>query len=152
MRSVKLTALACCLAIVGTLSIKAEEMKDTRTLVELPSDIKEKMVVIMRDHIRSLDDLIDAVQTGEYDKAESIAESRLGWSSLVLLGDQEVAKHWPEPMQKMADQMYRAASNFVIVSQNASVEDSKESYQKVIAALGEVTSACRGCHEAYRVR
>ena len=152
MRSLKLTAMACCLAIAGTLSVNAEEMKDARTIVKLPSDIKEKMVVIMRDHIRALDDIIDAVQTGEYDKAESIAESRLGWSSLVRLGDQEVAKHWPEPMQKMADQMYRAASNFVIVSQNASVEDSKESYQKVIAALGEVSSACRACHEAYRVR
>ena len=152
MRSLKLIALVCCLAIAGTLSVTAGEMKDARTMVELPSDIKEKMLVIMRDHIRALDDIIDAVQVGEFEKAESIAESRLGWSSLVRLGDQEVAKHWPEPMQKMADQMYRAASDFVIVSQNASVEDSKESYQKVIAALGEVTSACRGCHEVYRVR
>ncbi len=152
MRSLKLTAVACCLAIAGTLSCTAGEMKDARTLVKLPSDIEEKMLVNMRDHIRALDDIIHAVQAGEFDKAESIAESRLGWSSLVRRGDYDVAKHWPEPMQKMADQMYRSASDFVIVSQNASVEDSKEGYQKVIAALGEVTSACRGCHEAYRVR
>ena len=67
-------------------------------------------------------------------------------------GDQEVADHWPEPMQKMAEQMYNSGSNFVIVAQNASVEDSKEGYQKVMAALGEMTSSCRGCHEAYRLR
>ena len=152
MRSLKLIAMACCIAIAGTLPVNAEEMKDTRTMVKLPSDTKEKMIVIMRDHIRALDDIMDAIQTGEFEKAEGIAESRLGWSSLVRLGDQEVAKHWPEPMQKMADQMYRAASDFVIVSQNAAVEDSKESYQTVIAALSELTSACRGCHDAYRLR
>ena len=150
MRFLKQIAVAFCLVIVGALSAIADE--DTRTLVMLPDNIEKKMLANMRDHIRALDDVIHAVQAEEYDKAESIAESRLGWSSLVRQGDQEVAKHWPEPMQKMADQMYRSASNFVIVSQNASVEDSKEGYQKVIAALGEVTSACRGCHEAYRVR
>ena len=152
MRSMKLTAMACCIAISGTLSVKAEETKDSRILVELPSDIKEKMVVIMRDHIRALDDIIDAVQTGEYDKAESIAESRLGWGSPLRITDQEVIKHWPEPMQKMADQLYRAASNYVIVSRNAAAEESKGSYQKVNAALGEVSSACRACHDAYRLR
>lgn len=152
MRSLILTVLACCLASVGTLSVTAGEMEDTRTLVKLPSDIEKKMLVNMRDHIRALDEIIHAVQAGEYEKAEDIAESRLGWSSLVRQGDQEVANHWAKPMQKMADQMYRSASNFVIVAQNASVEDSKEGYKNVFAALGEVTSACRGCHEAYRLR
>jgi hypothetical protein len=152
MRSLKLIALACCLTVAGTLSVTAGETEDARTMVTVPSDIQEKMLVNMRDHIGALDDIIHAVQAGKYENAEDIAESRLGWSSLVRQGDQEVANHWTAPMQKMADQMYRSASNFVIVSQNASVEDSKEGYQKVLAALGEVTSACRGCHEAYRVR
>jgi hypothetical protein len=152
MRSSKLIALACGLSILGAYSASAGEMEDPRTKIELPSDIENKMLVNMRDHIGALDDIIQAVQAGEYEKAEDVAESRLGWSSLVRRGDQEVADHWARPMQKMADQMYRSASNFVIVSQNASVEDSKEGYQKVLAALGEVTSACRTCHEAYRVR
>lgn len=145
-------ALAFFVTLVFALPVISEEMKDVRTLVKLPADIENKMLVNMRDHIRALDDIIHAVQTGEYEDAESIAESRLGWSSLVRRGDQEVADHWPKPMQAMADQMYDAGSNFVIVAQNASVEDSKESYQKVIAALGQMTSACRSCHEAYRLR
>ena len=37
MLSMKLTAMACCLAIAGTLSVNAEEMEDARTLVKLPS-------------------------------------------------------------------------------------------------------------------
>ncbi len=152
MHSLKLIAVACCLTIAGTLSVTAGEMKDTRTMVKMPTDIEKKMLVNMRDRIGALDDIIQAVQAGEYGKAEDVAESRLRWSSLVRQGDQEVANHWAKPMQKMADQMYRSASNFVIVSQNASVEDSKEDYKKVIAALGEITSACRGCHYNFRVR
>lgn len=152
MRSLKPTAIVCSFAIAGALSVTAGENEDARTMVKLPSDIEYKMLANMRDHIGALDDIIQAVQAGDYEKAEDVAESRLGWSSLVRRGDQEVANHWAKPMQKMADQMYRSASNFVIVAQNASVEDSKEGYQKVLTALGEVTSACRGCHETYRVR
>jgi hypothetical protein len=144
--------LAFFITLVFALPVIGEEMNDVRTLVKLPSDIERKMLFNMRDHIRALDDIIHAVQSGEYEDAENIAESRLGWSSLVRQGDQEVADHWPEPMQAMANQMYDAGSNFVIVAQNASVEDSKESHKKVIAALGQMTSACRGCHEAYRLR
>lgn len=145
-------ALAFFIALVFAWPAISEEVKDVRTLIKLPTDIEHKMLVNMRDHIRALDDIIHAVQAGEYEDAESIAESRLGWSSLVRRGDQEVADHWPQPMQAMADKMYDAGSNFVIVAQNASVEDSKESYKKVIAALGQMTSACRSCHEAYRLR
>lgn len=140
------------ISLIFALPVGSDEMEDTRILVELPKDIENKMLVNMRDHIRALDDIIHAVQSGNYENAESIAESRLGWSSLVRRGDQEVADHWPKPMKAMADQMYEAGSNFVIVAQNASVEDTKESYKTVIAALGRMTSACRNCHEAYRLR
>jgi len=152
MRMQKIMTVACCLAVTVSFTVSAGKMEDTRIMVKLPSDIEKKMLVNMRDHIGALDDIIQAVQAGEYDEAQEVAESRLGWSSLVRRGDQEVANHWAKPMQKMADQMYRSASDFVIVAQNASVEDSKESYQKVLSALGEITAACRGCHQTYRVR
>jgi len=151
-KSIQQTALAIFITLIFAFPVIGEEPKDVRTLIKLPSDIENKMLFNMRDHIRALDDIIHAVQTGEYENAERIAESRLGWSSLVRQGDQEVADHWPEPMQAMANQMYDAGSNFVIISQNASVEDNKESYKKVIAALGQMTSACRSCHETYRLR
>ena len=146
------STLALFITLVLALPVISEELKDIRTLIKLPSDIESKMLLNMRDHIRALDDIIHSVQSEKYEDAERIAESRLGWSSLVRQGDQDVADHWPEPMQAMANQMYDAGSNFVIISQNASVEDSKESYKKVIAALGQMTSACRNCHEAYRLR
>lgn len=152
MRRLKFVFILCCLIVAGISYAYAEEIKDARTLVKLPDEIKEKMVILMRDHIHALEDIIHAVQIEEYDKAERIAESRLGWSSSAQLGDQEVIKHWPEPMQKMANQLYQAASNYVIVSQKAAIEDGKEDDRIVIAALGEVITACRSCHETYRLR
>ena len=152
MRSIKTFAVLAVVAIAGSFTVNAAEMQDTRKLIKLPPEIESKMLINMRDHIAALDDVISAVQEGAYDKAGMIAESRLGWSSLVRRGDQEVASHWVAPMQKMADAMYRAASDFVIVAQNASVEDNKEGYKKMLGALNGVTSACRGCHEAFRVR
>ncbi len=121
-------------------------------LVKLPDDIKEKTVIIMRDHIRALEDIIQAIQSDDYNKAERIVESRLSWSSPALIGDHKIIKHWPKSMQHMANQLYRATSNYVIISQNAAAKDSKESEEDVIAALGEVITACRGCHETYRLR
>lgn len=152
MRALRMIAVMTCIAAAGLLTANASEMGDSRKLIKLPKDIESKMLVNMRDHIAALDDIIAAVEAGQYDKAGGIAESRLGWSSLVRRGDQQVADHWAVPMQKMADEMYRAASDFVIVVQDASVVDSKESYKNVMGALHRVTSACRGCHEAFRVR
>jgi hypothetical protein len=152
MRSLKIIAVAACISVAGSFFANAGEMEDSRQLIKLPKDIEKKMLINMRDHIVALDEIIGAVVAGEYEKAEDIAESRLGWSSLVRHGDQEVADHWAVPMQKMADEMYRSASNFVIVAQNASVEEDKDSYKKVLSALHKVTSACSGCHQTFRVR
>lgn len=148
----KIAAIAITFCLANPFILWAGEKGDSRNLIQVPKDIQMKMLANMRDHIVALDEIIKAVQKGNYENANDIAEFRLGWSSLMRLGDQKVADHWVKPMQKMADQMYRSASNFVIVSQNASVEESKESYQNILQALGEVTSACRSCHEAYRVR
>ena len=155
---VKVTAVACSLILVGSFLANVAETNDTRavvdtrTMVKLPEHLKTKMLTNMRDHIYALDDIIRAVRAGEYERAQGIADSRLGRSSFELSGDQKVAEYWPEPMQIMADQMYKAGSNFVVLAQNASVDESVENYKNVIGALGEVTSACRSCHETYRLR
>lgn len=149
---VKLATLACILTFIGALPVSADKVKDPRILIELPNDAKEKMLSHMRDHIRALDEITQAVRAGKYEKAQGIAESRLGWSSFIGGGNQELADHLPKPMQKMAAQMGRAGSNFVILAHNASVEESKDNYMNVIGALNEVTSACRSCHETYRLR
>ncbi len=152
MRSMNVKVLALFTTLIFSISASAGDMSDTRQLIKLPENIESKMLVNMRDHMAALDDIIAAVHAEQYDKAGDIAESRLGWSSLVRRGDQEVAKHWAAPMRKMADAMYRASSNFVIVAQNASVINTKESYRQVIGSIQKITIACRGCHGVFRVR
>ncbi len=152
MRTLYLSFILCCFYVANISYSYSEEIKDARTLVKLPDDVKEKMVILMRDHIHALEDIIHAIQIEKYDKAEHIAETRLGWSASRRHEDNEVTKHWPEPMQKMASQLYHAASNYVTVSQHAATEDGKENDQRVIMALGEVITACRSCHETYRIR
>jgi cytochrome c556 len=125
---------------------------DARNAVEIPTDIRTTMLSNMRDHIGALDDILAAVDESRFDDAMEIAESRLGWSSLVRQGDGEVAKHWAKPMQKMADQMYRSATDFSIAAQNASMKEGPGAAKQVIGALRKVTAACRACHEAFQVK
>ena len=73
MRTPKMIALAACLAIAGPFSASADEMEDSRQLIKLPKDIEQKMLVNMRDHITSLDEIIGAIVAGEYEKAEDRA-------------------------------------------------------------------------------
>lgn len=152
MRKLKIALILICFIVASISYSNAEEINEERTLVKLPEEIKEKTIILMRDHVSALEDIIHAVETEEYDKAERIAESRLGWTSSARPEDQKVIKHWPEPMQKMADQLYHAASNYINISQKARIVGSNESDRNVIAALGKVITTCRGCHETYRLR
>lgn len=152
MSTLKILLVTSLFSLSANVATGAEKPTDSRELIQLPDDIQMLMLANMRDHVAALDNIIHAVESGEYDRAQKIAEYRLGWSSLIRMGDKDIAEHWVKPMQKMADQMYRSASNFVIVSQNASVEESPGSYRDLLRSLGEVTAACRACHEAYRIR
>ncbi|MCP3669646.1 MAG: hypothetical protein GY814_04305 [Gammaproteobacteria bacterium] len=78
MWSIKLIAVTTIIVLVCSFSANAGEVADSRQLVKLPNDIESKMLINMRDHIAALDDIIAAVQAGEYDKAAEFAESRLG--------------------------------------------------------------------------
>ncbi len=148
----ELIAVLSCIILSSTMITLAENKEDSRILVKLPDDIREKTVMIMRDHIHALEDVTHAIQSDDYNKAEQIVESRLNWGSPELIADHDVIKHWPEPMQYMVNQLYLAASNYVAISQNAKAIDSKKNEKDIIAALGEVITTCRNCHETYRLR
>ncbi|MFK7815176.1 MAG: hypothetical protein AB8B92_02475 [Gammaproteobacteria bacterium] len=146
--TLKLTKFALFFIIVTTVTTYAENNNDLRIFVKLPDEIKEDTVIIMRDHIHALEDIIHSIQSEDYKEAERIVDSRLSWGS----GGHIIIKHWPEPMQHMANHLYRTASNYVVTSQNAAKIDSRNNEEDVIAALGNVITACRSCHEKYRIR
>lgn len=125
---------------------------DTRELVELPPMMQEHMLANMRDHLLALDEILGDLAEGNTDAAASIAEKRLGMSSLSLHGAAQMAPFMPEAMGEIGTQMHHAASRFVIVAQDAELNPGKEAQHEVYRALREITRNCNACHQSYRIR
>jgi hypothetical protein len=123
--------------------------QDTRQFVQFPSELVEHTLANMRDHLLALQQIQEQLAQGHTDQAARIAESRLGMSSLPVHGAQEVAKYMPQGMQDAGTAMHRAASRFVIASQDAGVGGD---IKPAIAALADVVAQCNGCHAGYRIR
>jgi hypothetical protein len=109
----------------------------------------EHTLANMRDHLLALQEINTALAQGSSDAAAKIAEERLGMGSLRLHGAHEVAKFMPQGMQDAGTAMHRAASRLAIETQNSSVTGE---LKPVLGALGEVMSACVGCHAGYRLK
>lgn len=122
---------------------------DTRVLVSFPPELAAHTLSNMRDHLSALQEINDALADGDNDKAARIAEERLGMTSLRAHGAHEVAKYMPQGMQDAGTAMHRAASRFAIQAQNAGVTGDLKT---ALGALGEVMSACNGCHAGYRLK
>lgn len=126
--------------------------EDTREFVKLPPMMQAHMLTNMRDHLVALDEILVELSEGNVDAAAAIAEKRLGMSSLSLHGAEHLAPFMPEAMREIGTQMHRAASQFVIVAQDAELNPGKESQHKVYRALQNITRNCNACHQSYRIR
>jgi hypothetical protein len=121
---------------------------DARQLVTFPEAMRVHTIANMRDHLASLQEIDIALSRNDFDKAASIAETRLGMSSLELHGAAHIAPYMPQGMQEIGTQMHRAASHFAVAAQNASVSND---LRPALAALGAVMQQCVACHAAYRL-
>jgi hypothetical protein len=138
----RFAAAACLLAITTTTVTAVEE---TRQLVRLPAMMQAHMLSNMRDHLISLNAILQHLDKGELDQAAEVAENRLGMSSLGLHGASHLAKFMPEGMQQAGTRMHQAASRFALKAQEG---DPLAAYRM----LSEITAACVACHTAYRIR
>lgn len=132
--------------------IPAGAVAEERRLVELPPPMQEHMLANMRDHLRALQEVLEALAAGDVEAAGRIAERRIGMSSLDMHGASHMAPFMPEDMRAMGTELHRAASRFALVAQDADVAGTYEAQQQVFQALGEITAACNACHTAYRIR
>jgi hypothetical protein len=121
---------------------------DARQLVTFPEPMRLHTITSMRDHLLALQEIDVALSANAYDKAASIAERRLGMSSLELHGAAHIAPYMPQGMQDIGTQMHRSASRFAIEAQNASVSND---VRPALAALATVMQQCVACHAAYRL-
>lgn len=122
---------------------------DTRVPVKFPAELRSHTLANMRDHLVALQEINEGLARGRAEEAARVAEERLGMTSLRLHGAHEVAKYMPQAMQEAGTAMHRAASRFAIEAQNSAVTGD---LKPALGALGEVMSACVGCHAGFRLQ
>lgn len=121
---------------------------DPRQLVAFPEPMRIHTIANMRDHLQALQDIDLALSRSDFDQASSVAEKRLGMSSLEAHGAAHIAPYMPQGMQDIGTRMHRAASRFAIEAQTAAVSND---VRPALAALGAVMQQCIACHAAYRL-
>jgi mono/diheme cytochrome c family protein len=117
-------------------------------LVELPEMMRDHMLENMRDHLLALTEIQQYLALEEYDKASTVAENRLGMSSLGGHGASHMARFMPAAMQQIGTQMHKAASRFATIVQEGGLEGSTP---KIAEGLAVVMQQCVACHSSYRV-
>jgi len=122
--------------------------QDPRQLVRFPDEMKAHTLSNMRDHLLALEQIDAALSRGDYEAAASLAEQRLGMSSLEAHGAAHLAPFMPEGMRDAGTRMHRAASRFAIAAQDAAVSSDPK---PALGALSEVMQQCVACHAAYRL-
>ena len=130
------------LALISTQIIAGE---DRRQLVELPEMMQKHMMSNMRDHLKTINEILIHLSNNEMDKASDIAEKRIGMSSLDLHGASHMGKFMPKGMRQAGTNMHKAASRFALKAQEGELLPAYK-------MLSEVTSTCVACHSGYRIK
>jgi hypothetical protein len=120
-----------------------------REPVSFPPRLKEDTLANMRDHLLAIQEITAYLAERKFDAAADAAETRLGMSSLQRHGAHDVAKFMPQGMRDAGTAMHRAASRFAIEAQSAGATGE---LKPALGALGQVMSACVGCHAGYRLK
>lgn len=141
------------LVVMAALSVAGvAEAADARQMVDLPPVMQEHMLANMRDHLAAIDDILSALAGGRSKEAADIAERRLGMTSLAAHGAEHMAPFMPADMRSLGTSLHQAASRFAIAALDAELEPDGVGSRRVFDALQDVTAACRGCHDGYRIR
>ena len=138
-------------ALAGAAAME-QAREDARELVKLPPMMQRHMLANMRDHLKALNAILDALSRGDVTAAAEVAEKRLGLSSMALHGSGHLAQFMPEGMKAIGLRLHKAASRFVIVAKDAELEPDRKALHETYAALKEITDACIACHDAFRLR
>ena len=134
--------------ILTVLGLPTSSFADSRQLVEFPEMMRDHTLENMRDHPLALTKIQQHLALEEYEKAATVAENRLGMSSLDGHGASHMARFMPAAMQQIGTQMHKAASRFAIIVQEGGLEGSKS---KIAEVLVGVMQQCVACQSSYRV-
>ena len=134
--------------ILTILGLPTSSVADSRQLVEFPEMMWDHMLENMRDHLLALTKIQQYLALEKYEKAATVAENRLGMSSLDGHSASHMARFMPAAMQQIGTQMHKAASRFAIIVQEGGLEGSTP---KIAEGLAGVMQQFVVCHSSYRV-
>ena len=134
--------------ILTIFGLPTSSFVDSRQLVEFPEMMRDHMLENMRDHLLALTKIQQHLALEEYEKAATVAENRLGMSSLDGHGASHMARFMPADMQQIGTQMHKAASRFAIIVQEGGLEGSTP---KIAEGLAGVMQQCVAYQSSYRV-
>jgi len=134
--------------VLNIFGLPTSSFADSRQLVEFPEMMRDHMLENMRDHLLALTEIQQYLALEEYEKASTVAENRLGMSSLGGHGASHMARFMPTAMQQIGTQMHKAASRFATIVQEDGLEGSTP---KIAEGLAVVMQQCVACHSSYRV-
>lgn len=129
--------------IFSNSALVAEE--DTRQFVKLPKMMQKHMMSNMRDHLKTINEILIHLSNNEMDEAASIAENRIGMSSLDSHGASHMGKFMPKGMREAGTNMHKAASRFALKAEEGELLPAYK-------MLSEITSTCVACHAVYRIK
>ena len=139
-------------------------LPDARALVNFPPQMRTHMLGNMRDHVQTLDGILQALGTANYEDAAKIAVEHLGLDSPSAAAckpkpasaapapgsmDEMMALYMPEQMRAIGLAMHTSASEFAIVAARAAATHDAKS---AVEALSRVTQNCVACHAGYRLQ
>jgi hypothetical protein len=140
------------LAAAGWLATAGPALaQDGRAPVDLPAMMRDHLLANMRDHLLTLDRILADLAAERYAEAGSLAEQRLGMSSLRAHEAAHFAPYFPPAMQEAGTAMHRAASRLALVAADTDVDRSYAELVRLNAALAAVTTACTACHAQFRL-
>jgi hypothetical protein len=152
---------------------------DTRQPVQFPAEMQTSFLGNMRDHMQTINGIVQALAAGDYAAASRTAAERLGLDSPSAAGckpkaangvatgaapvamstpapgaamqsmDEMMALYMPESMRAMGLSMHTAASDFASVAAKAAATRDSTA---AMTALSRVTQNCVACHSTYRLR
>ncbi len=140
----KLVQFTGVVLLLSSFAVSATD-NDPRQLVKFPEMMQHHMLTSMRDHLATLNAIMEDLANNKMDDAADIAEKRLGMSSLPSHDAKHMAEFMPKGMQEAGTNMHKAASQFALKAQEG---DLLAAYK----SLSNLTTACVACHSAYRIR
>ncbi len=137
---------------------------DGRQFVKFPEGMRTHTLANMRDHLKALSEILEAMSHAKYAKAAKIADSQLGMESPAAEGckadsggasmpmqgmDHQMALYMPPEMRNLGLRMHQSASEFAVKANEAEKTGNPGA---AFAALSRITDNCVACHAAYRVQ